>query len=377
MSDRSQDDGASSDRASEQPSQLQEIANELCSVGHMDASESLGRRRPMEPLSFYPESSTVGFQVASGLAVLPLATAPSPLEGITVTTIEPRPSLVACTVHFIPAIHGNLMESLSGALRREYPHASASCMPSGREVFFSAPDQSWAVWFTPSAIGLETRHFQEFGEFHDRLGVVMRLLDPGLYKRVGLRSVFRIPSSWTGTPKPLPPNQQHLGRVIQWGSHGGRSYFDLDVFAENIQPAALDAHLTEIFQASQRLAPDAAVSAETVRELSSSGDPDEHGITATEITAYPELVPFDDPRPDVRSEVDLVVDARAELLARKYGGQGLSQDERERLDSLTARLEELLPPVSSQDLEVLVEMAEQAERIRESARERRMRLGLN
>lgn len=73
-------------------------------------------------------------------------------------------------------------------------------------------------------------------------------------------------------------------------------------------------------------------------------------------------------------EVETVAGERSRLLARKYGGQKLSPGEQERLVLLTSRLEELLPPVSIRDLETLLEMAEEAEGIRERARERRQRL---
>lgn len=76
------------------------------------------------------------------------------------------------------------------------------------------------------------------------------------------------------------------------------------------------------------------------------------------------------------SETESVAGERAELLARKHAGQGLSGREQARLDLLTSRLEQLLPPVSMGELTALLEMAEEAERIREQARERRHRLGL-
>jgi hypothetical protein len=76
------------------------------------------------------------------------------------------------------------------------------------------------------------------------------------------------------------------------------------------------------------------------------------------------------------SEADAVAVERSELLARRHRGQRLSPGEQERLEVLTARLKELLPPVSATDLEALLEMAEEAERIRDCARERRQRVGL-
>jgi len=77
------------------------------------------------------------------------------------------------------------------------------------------------------------------------------------------------------------------------------------------------------------------------------------------------------------SEIEAVASERSELLARKHGGQRLSRAERERLGFLTTRLEQLLPPVSMGELEALLQMAEEAERIREQARDRRRRLGLS
>ena len=83
------------------------------------------------------------------------------------------------------------------------------------------------------------------------------------------------------------------------------------------------------------------------------------------------------PHPPEIPETDAVASERAELLARKHGGQRLSRPEQERLAFLTSRLEQLLPPVSVGELEALLRMAEEAERIREQARERRGRLGLS
>ena len=77
------------------------------------------------------------------------------------------------------------------------------------------------------------------------------------------------------------------------------------------------------------------------------------------------------------SETEAVASERSELLARKHGGQKLSRSEQQRLDFLTSRLTQLLPPVSMGELESLLRMAEEAERIREQARERRRRLGLS
>ena len=73
-------------------------------------------------------------------------------------------------------------------------------------------------------------------------------------------------------------------------------------------------------------------------------------------------------------EVEAVAGERSRLLSRKHGGQKLSPGEQERLAFLTVRLEELLPPVSIRDLEALLAVAEEVERIRERARERRQRL---
>ncbi|HYX25389.1 MAG TPA: hypothetical protein VFC23_14640 [Thermoanaerobaculia bacterium] len=66
---------------------------------------------------------------------------------------------------------------------------------------------------------------------------------------------------------------------------------------------------------------------------------------------------------------------RSELLARKHRGEKLSPDEQQRLEVLTARLKEALPPISPGELEVLLEMTGEVESIRERARERRRRLG--
>jgi hypothetical protein len=76
-------------------------------------------------------------------------------------------------------------------------------------------------------------------------------------------------------------------------------------------------------------------------------------------------------------EVSAVAGERSRLLARKHGGQKLSPNEKERLELLTARLKDLLPPVSVDDLEILLAMTEEMEHIRERARERRRRLGSN
>jgi uncharacterized protein (DUF433 family) len=70
-----------------------------------------------------------------------------------------------------------------------------------------------------------------------------------------------------------------------------------------------------------------------------------------------------------------VAQERSELLARKYRGRNLSVKEQDRLDALTARLKQLLPPVSA-DLESLLKMTEEVQQIREHARARRRHLGL-
>ena len=75
------------------------------------------------------------------------------------------------------------------------------------------------------------------------------------------------------------------------------------------------------------------------------------------------------------SQGDRMVGERAEFLARKHGGQGLSADERSRLDLLTARLRQELPPASLEHLQALLTMTEEVGKIRERARERRRRLG--
>jgi len=79
----------------------------------------------------------------------------------------------------------------------------------------------------------------------------------------------------------------------------------------------------------------------------------------------------------VQTEAGRVAGERSALLARKYGGQQLSESERERLELLTEKLRELLPPVSVGELESLLSLTEELERIRERAQERRQRLGLS
>ena len=66
---------------------------------------------------------------------------------------------------------------------------------------------------------------------------------------------------------------------------------------------------------------------------------------------------------------------RSQLLARKHGGQTLSLDQQKRLEALTLRLKELLPPVSFDDLEVLLKMTDEMKQIRQRAEERQRRLG--
>jgi hypothetical protein len=74
------------------------------------------------------------------------------------------------------------------------------------------------------------------------------------------------------------------------------------------------------------------------------------------------------------AEVASVAAERSRLISRKHSGQRLSQDEQDRLALLTARLTELLPPVSLEELQGLLEMVEEVESIRASASERRQRL---
>ena len=75
-------------------------------------------------------------------------------------------------------------------------------------------------------------------------------------------------------------------------------------------------------------------------------------------------------------DVKDLADVRAELLARKHSGEKLSCEEEEHLKILTARLKEVLPPISPHELTVLLEMTNEVALIRERARERRWKLGL-
>jgi len=75
-------------------------------------------------------------------------------------------------------------------------------------------------------------------------------------------------------------------------------------------------------------------------------------------------------------EVERLAAERSQLLVRKHREDNLSPGDHERLDLLTLRLRQLLPPVSIRDLEVLLNMAEEVEHIRDRAQERRRRLGL-
>jgi uncharacterized protein (DUF433 family) len=95
-------------------------------------------------------------------------------------------------------------------------------------------------------------------------------------------------------------------------------------------------------------------------------------------TSVGRIRPESDPPPSFPS-IDLVgglADQRSELLARKHSGEKLSPVEQERLEILTARLKEALPPVSPRELEALLEMTKEVELIRERAVERRQRLGM-
>lgn len=79
----------------------------------------------------------------------------------------------------------------------------------------------------------------------------------------------------------------------------------------------------------------------------------------------------------MQTEAGRVAGERSELLARKHGGQRLSKSESERLELLTEKLRQLLPPVSVGELEALLGLTEELERIRERAQERRQRLELS
>jgi len=76
-----------------------------------------------------------------------------------------------------------------------------------------------------------------------------------------------------------------------------------------------------------------------------------------------------------QAAVPLLAGERSELLARKHGEKNLSAGEQKHLEELTARLNELLPPISLRELEALLEMTEEVKGIRERARVRRCRLG--
>jgi hypothetical protein len=75
-------------------------------------------------------------------------------------------------------------------------------------------------------------------------------------------------------------------------------------------------------------------------------------------------------------EIATVAAERSRLISRKHSGHRLSREEQDRLARLTARLTELLPPLSLAELQGLLEMVEEVESIRASARERRQRLAL-
>lgn len=77
---------------------------------------------------------------------------------------------------------------------------------------------------------------------------------------------------------------------------------------------------------------------------------------------------------DGETEAAAVAAERSRLISRKHAGQRLSSEEQGRLTSLTERLTQLLPPVSLAELQGLLEMVEEVESIRASARERRQRL---
>jgi molecular chaperone GrpE (heat shock protein) len=85
-------------------------------------------------------------------------------------------------------------------------------------------------------------------------------------------------------------------------------------------------------------------------------------------------VPLSEMLRDEGLDARTVASERSELLARRHGGQRLSTSEQERLESLTAKLKEILPPVSADDLEALLKMTEELETIRQRARERRRQL---
>ncbi|MFY9821809.1 MAG: hypothetical protein WAM82_10535 [Thermoanaerobaculia bacterium] len=285
------------------------------------------------------------------------------------TTLEPPPRLVVCTVSLEPKSRAGLAERLQAT----YPHVLAPRGAAGPTIF-ADQGRRWAVWFSPSAIGLETNRFLDFGELWKRLHDVLRWVEAGPFLRVGLRSVFRVPSSWTTAPRSPLPEKQHLGQVIRWSAHGGQAFLDLDVFAENLQFAGLHAHLEEIFLTCRQLSPGAVDfgTESTVFSVEAPAPVLRRTHETTVVQAFLELLPF---RPE--PSLEEVAGERSELLARKYGEGNLSAGEQERLAALTARLEQLLPPVSVQDLENLHAMATEADRLLQRARQRRERLGLN
>ncbi|HZF10660.1 MAG TPA: hypothetical protein VFE33_17880 [Thermoanaerobaculia bacterium] len=375
---RPKDDPPQRNSTREQLHPLKKIARDLRSGISEDEAQSKGQRRPMEPLALLPTSAKLGNSVVHQILDQP------------VMRLAPSFRLVVCELHFAapPAF---LRKELNELLRQEYPLEGPIGTP---HVAFLSPGGEWAARIasrgTVGVIGLETRHFEGFPEFHDRLfairGSLGRKVIIESFTRVGLRTVLAPAEqieSWEGSS---------LDRVVRRTIEGVRSslryklhedldpvgkelpYRDVDVFAEDITATTLAVRLASIYQVNCQLATgEGSEPATTLRtERWRSAKARSRSAPSTEVVVYPDLLP--------PSEIDLLTDdllqERTELLVRKYTSGKVSTNDRERLAALTERLDRLLPSVSVDQLEQLENISEQSQSIRARALKRKKRFGL-
>lgn len=132
------------------------------------------------------------------------------------------------------------------ALRKEYPIQElvesvnlGSVQPTRANMHvFKSKKQRWTVTLKAASIVLETKHYDSFSEFNDRLIAILNaavpVIDSDFFTRVGLRYVNVIPfprgeiQDWVNSALVGPLGDgvygdvaEHSGRVIGITPHGG------------------------------------------------------------------------------------------------------------------------------------------------------------
>ena len=181
--------------------------------------------------------------------------------------------LVVCEIRFpivVEIREDSIPEGFVKALRRDYPlHDRGVSLGFGEAPehahVFNSMNREWAVNIRPSRISLETKHYQSFEGFHDRLQAVVKStlpsLDTDFFTRVGLRYVNALPvpaserRDWVRASLAAVATERELGLTQRvWQEVGGNAdggsftlrhgiaradkqdeyVLDTDFFAENV-----------------------------------------------------------------------------------------------------------------------------------------------